>query len=181
MKIVAVKCSGRELKPGDLFSTVGPEYWDHVADRRSIGEKVWIRTDTPAGDAPDEDILVYRIIIEQEPEFDAEWAAADCTTPAEMQAAIALLKQEGLKPRLENPGARVRLRAIVLGLKCQPGTVSFSMKGDNWTGTVWSAATAMRLSEMIETLDTGVPCSCHDPATIAAAIATTLAEYDDER
>ena len=180
MKIVAVRCSGRNLKPGNLFSTVGPEYWDHIADRRSIGEKVWIRTDTPASDAPDEDILVYRIIVSQDPAFNAEWAAADCATPAEMQAAIGLLEGEGLKPRLENPGARVRLRAIVLGLKCQPGTVSFSMKGDTWVGTVWSAGSAMRSSELIETLDTGVPCSCHNPATIAAAIMATLGVYDSD-
>ena len=70
MKVVAVKCRGRELKPGDLFSTAGPEYWGCVAERRSIGEKVYIRTETPSSNAQDADSFVYRITIE----FEAEQA-----------------------------------------------------------------------------------------------------------
>lgn len=62
MKIIATKIKGSELEAGDLFSTVGPFYWEHIDLTRSIGERVYIRTTTPSPD----DREVYRITIEKE-------------------------------------------------------------------------------------------------------------------
>lgn len=46
VKTFKVKCSA--LKPGDLFSTMGQEYWDCIDDVNikggSLGERVYIRT-----------------------------------------------------------------------------------------------------------------------------------------
>lgn len=53
MKIVAVPCKASELKPGDLFSAVGPEFWDQAhlgigpEGPGAIGVKVYIRTEVP--------------------------------------------------------------------------------------------------------------------------------------
>lgn len=35
-----------QVRPGEVFSTGGPEYWEHL-DPRAIGEKVYIRTNAP--------------------------------------------------------------------------------------------------------------------------------------
>lgn len=64
MRIIAAPVKGTDLKPGDLFSTADQFYWDnHVPP--SIGEKVYIRTETPL---PDQDPTrlagLYRITIE---------------------------------------------------------------------------------------------------------------------
>jgi len=64
MRIIASPCKGRDLKPGDLFSTVGPSYWDHFHENRSIGERVYIRTETPCENAPDADAPVFRVTID---------------------------------------------------------------------------------------------------------------------
>ena len=64
MKIKAEEVLARDLKPGDLFSTVGPEYWAIAMDAGSIGERVYIRTNILAGEAPDPDLSVFRITIE---------------------------------------------------------------------------------------------------------------------
>lgn len=45
MKISAELCTAAALQPGDLFSYRGPEYWDTMSPG-SVGEKVYIRTDT---------------------------------------------------------------------------------------------------------------------------------------
>lgn len=45
--MVRIECEmvkGRDLEPGDLFSTVGAEYWNNFADKKSLGERVYIRT-----------------------------------------------------------------------------------------------------------------------------------------
>jgi hypothetical protein len=65
MKIRAVEVTGRDLKPGDLFSTMGLLYWEYVDTRESIGERVYIRTNTPSVHAKDADAIVYRIEIEK--------------------------------------------------------------------------------------------------------------------
>ena len=63
MKIKAVPVKGKDLKPGDLFSTANQFYWDH-RDQDSIGEKVYIRTDKSLSpDQEEEDI--FRISIEE--------------------------------------------------------------------------------------------------------------------
>ncbi len=64
MKIKATRVLGCQLKPGDLFSTAGQEYWGHCRENLSIGEKVYIRTEQPA--SPEEGLEdVYRIEIER--------------------------------------------------------------------------------------------------------------------
>ncbi len=65
MKIKAERILGINLKPGDLFSTAGPDYWGNI-DPGSIGERVYIRMDSPAEWAPDYDGYVYKITIEKE-------------------------------------------------------------------------------------------------------------------
>ena len=66
MKVTATKVIARALQPGDLFSTVGPEYWDRISINRSVGERVYIRTESPAQDFSDADYEVYRIEIQRE-------------------------------------------------------------------------------------------------------------------
>jgi len=59
MRIIA----DRELQPGDLFSTVGSQYWDEPS-LLSVGEKVYIRTEVPA-QADELEVIIYRIRIER--------------------------------------------------------------------------------------------------------------------
>lgn len=49
MKFKVTELKGKELKPGDLFSTIGKLYWSekNIMQHLSIGEKVYIRTDNP--------------------------------------------------------------------------------------------------------------------------------------
>ncbi len=61
MTVKATLCKGRDLKPGDLFSTVPQEYWSLIDWRGSVGERVYIRTNTPADRFPDADEEIYRI------------------------------------------------------------------------------------------------------------------------
>lgn len=79
MKIKATKCKGLELKPGDLFSTVGPEYWDHFTERDSIGERVYIRTNTPASNANDcnTDVYLIEVVKTNDPSATVE-RCSDC-------------------------------------------------------------------------------------------------------
>jgi hypothetical protein len=65
IKIRAEPIKGRDLQPGDLFSTHGPSYWDGAMDKGSVGERVYIRTNSPASDAPDAEDTVYRITVER--------------------------------------------------------------------------------------------------------------------
>ncbi len=65
MKIKATPIKGEDLKPGDLFSTAPQSYWDDPGPG-SIGERVYIRMNTPAEWAPDFDSYVYKITIEKE-------------------------------------------------------------------------------------------------------------------
>lgn len=67
IKIKADLVRGTDLKPGDLFSTAGPEYWASKAmNNGSVGEAVYIRTNTPAEIYDDADEPIYRIIIERD-------------------------------------------------------------------------------------------------------------------
>lgn len=48
MKITATPIKGKDLKPGQLFSTLGQDYWDKVLeDNITVGERVFIRTNAP--------------------------------------------------------------------------------------------------------------------------------------
>lgn len=61
MKIIAQRVLAKELRPGDLFSTAGPEYWD-VSRLGIVGERVYIRMEEPT--PPDQmDTVIYRITI----------------------------------------------------------------------------------------------------------------------
>ncbi|HEY2243423.1 MAG TPA: hypothetical protein VGH47_04265 [Xanthobacteraceae bacterium] len=65
MKVKATSVAGRDLHPGDLFSTVGPDYWQRIDANESIGERVYIRTNTPSANANDADACVFKIEIER--------------------------------------------------------------------------------------------------------------------
>ena len=65
MKIIATPCLGKDLKPGELFSTVGQAYWNTMENRKSIGEKVFVRTNNPC-EKDDADYPLYRLEIVSE-------------------------------------------------------------------------------------------------------------------
>ena len=62
MKITAEPVAGKELIPGELFSTAGQFYWDH-RNPDAIGERVYIRTDAPLP-RDQEDAVVHRITVD---------------------------------------------------------------------------------------------------------------------
>lgn len=62
--ITATRIRADELKPGDLFSIVGDEYWSTALGRGSVGECVYIRTNIDHTIANDGDTYVYRIVVE---------------------------------------------------------------------------------------------------------------------
>ena len=64
MKITATKIKGKDLKAGDLFSTANQTYWNNHKNNRSIGEKVYIRTEEPCP-AGQENEEIYKIEIEK--------------------------------------------------------------------------------------------------------------------
>lgn len=64
MRINAIPIKAKDLRPGDLFSTGGPNYWDNYRKAGVIGERVYIRTEEPT--PPDQaEHQVYRIEIER--------------------------------------------------------------------------------------------------------------------
>lgn len=69
MKVKAIPVRVEHLKPGDLFSVAGPEYWDFIDDRESLGEKAYIRTNTPTP-TDQKFIMVSRLEVEREEEDD---------------------------------------------------------------------------------------------------------------
>ena len=64
MKIVATEVKAADLQPGDLFSLYPIEYWD-TYDKKSIGQKVYIRTEETEYPVEDKDALVTLITIEK--------------------------------------------------------------------------------------------------------------------
>jgi hypothetical protein len=67
MKVKVIPMKGSDLKPGDLFSTAGPEYWNHIDLQESIGERAYIRTNTSFMKAPDFNSQVYKLETELDP------------------------------------------------------------------------------------------------------------------
>lgn len=61
IKVIPIK--GRDLQPGDLFSSYGPDYWKEALNKRSIGERVYIRTNAPSDNVPDADKIVWKVVI----------------------------------------------------------------------------------------------------------------------
>lgn len=70
MYITAIPIKSQDLQPGDLFSTSGNDYWKNIGTKDSIGERVFIRTNssTPQDQF---DIDVFMIVIEDESEDSA--------------------------------------------------------------------------------------------------------------
>jgi hypothetical protein len=68
VSIKATPMKAGALKPGDLFSTYGPSYWNHFGSRGSCGECVYIRTQMPSDDFPDADADIFKIEILEQPE-----------------------------------------------------------------------------------------------------------------
>lgn len=62
MKITAEPIKSKNLNAGDLFSTGDQLYWDNYRDNRSIGERVFIRTEEPCPNGQEEED-VFRITI----------------------------------------------------------------------------------------------------------------------
>lgn len=62
MNIRALPSKAKHLRPGDLFSTADQSYWDGHAERKSIGERVYIRTEEPCPDDQAEE-RVYLILV----------------------------------------------------------------------------------------------------------------------
>jgi hypothetical protein len=170
--IIATACSALDLKPGDLFSMDGPEYWDSFGDQGVEGVQVYIRTAAPLAS----DGSVYRITIEKQetPIVPQEWATTDCTTADEIQEAMWILAHEGIeKVWLENPTLRVRMRHIVVPLRHRPASLAFDMEGGKWSADVLSDN-----GNLVDKLETDVPADCHDPRVLARAIIQTLNEVD---
>ena len=65
-KITATPIQAHLLQPGDLFSTVGPDYWSDALDKGSCGERVYIRTHVNQEWFDDADSTVYRITVEKQ-------------------------------------------------------------------------------------------------------------------
>ncbi len=62
MKFVAEKCTPPDLNAGDLFSTSGPAWWDHV-DPLAVGQKVFVRTEAPIPEGQEE-LVIFRVVLE---------------------------------------------------------------------------------------------------------------------
>ena len=79
VKFKAVAVKGKDLKPGDLFSTVGTFYWDCVDAMESLGERVYIRTNSPCPKSQ-EDVDVFVVTIEQMPAEEEKRHSPYCVT-----------------------------------------------------------------------------------------------------
>ena len=66
--VECVRMKARDLRPGDLFSSRGPAYWSGALSSMSVGEKVYVRTESPPANEPDGDELVYRLSFHTEPD-----------------------------------------------------------------------------------------------------------------
>jgi len=84
VKFKAEAIRAGDLKPGDLFSIVGPAYWDNVDKRPSIGEQVYARTNTPASaaiDSPDTQVFqitIVQVCITCHEEMATDWPHNQC-------------------------------------------------------------------------------------------------------
>ncbi len=70
-KVIATRVNSAELKPGDLFSAMGQEFWDTPVPPGCIGQALFVRTD---GECFDTHKDVYRIEIRR----DDDDAITDC-------------------------------------------------------------------------------------------------------
>lgn len=65
VRILAEPCLGKDLKPGELFSVMPPSYWDQFDRMDGVGERVYIRTNTPCPIGQEYE-PIYRITIIKE-------------------------------------------------------------------------------------------------------------------
>lgn len=62
MKIKVEAVKAEQLKPGDLFTRAPQIYWDYIDENESVGEKVYVRTNTEC--PPDQiGVDIYRVTI----------------------------------------------------------------------------------------------------------------------
>jgi len=66
MEFITTKIKGKDLRPGDLFSTMGELYWNknNINLHISLGERVYIRTETPCP-KDQKDVEIYKIEIKK--------------------------------------------------------------------------------------------------------------------
>lgn len=62
MQVLTEKVKAKDLKAGDLFSTAGQEHWGLIDTLTAVGERVYIRTNTPCPTTQAED-EIYRITV----------------------------------------------------------------------------------------------------------------------
>ena len=67
-KIKAELVTGRDLKPGDMFSVAGQDYWDIAMNQGSVGEMIYVRTNIDADRFSDADQPIYRLTVERSDE-----------------------------------------------------------------------------------------------------------------
>ena len=67
MRFVATPVKSEDIAPGEMFSTVGPDYWDLAMSgvRGALGERVYLRTLYPI---PPSEMgePIYRITVERD-------------------------------------------------------------------------------------------------------------------
>ena len=56
IRFTATQVKAKDVKPGQYFSSAGPEYWDNP-NPGSVGEKVYIRTDAPCPKGQEDEIV----------------------------------------------------------------------------------------------------------------------------
>lgn len=129
VRFKAEEILGRDLRPGDLFSTAGPEVWDHVDTRGSIGEKLYVRTNVTEEQAKDGHLPIYRVTLEIV-EADGEpepLGDCPCGSPA-----VAWLDGEALCPACHDGLLQIKEKAERAGcsarivLRHSDGTVARS-------------------------------------------------------
>ncbi len=61
-KVLAIKTQAKHLRPGDLYSPLGPNYWRTMMNERDIAATVYIRTNVPLQDGLDDE--VFKLVVE---------------------------------------------------------------------------------------------------------------------
>jgi hypothetical protein len=80
VRAVCLPTIARDLKPGDLWSYIGPIYWDTAFDRNGSYEMLMVRTNTPVAHMGMPDEPVWRIIIQPIEEAEDERGLHDRRT-----------------------------------------------------------------------------------------------------
>ena len=62
MKFHVALVKAKDLRPGDLFSNAGADYWNGRRDKTAVAEKVYMRTECPCP-VDQENDKVYRVMM----------------------------------------------------------------------------------------------------------------------